>query len=395
VINDLITATGCRLVALQIKCDGEYVVVPVPDGYYWVPGGMSQTFGSASEAMEWFADASAAGCNNSTTMCTGSPTQVVQVNEALWRFAVLYSNRFYKSGAQWIPQSDVVIGSDIPVTRLNGSHNETRCEFALQPDGTCVLIPTESEFAQRAQDKVAVGAKLGPAAAELDLREVPYDTSSPDVLGPAGIAGGRQSSETTSDGGWRTVDRTYDATYSPPGTLAPYVQIMPRDTVTTGPGTTTPAPYVAPTPYDPGTGVGGDPGQPVVPPGAQPGGSSTTVEVETCGLPSTAPCKIDESGTPPPPTVDPTADAAGAFQAMKACVLTPSSCLPALPSLNWAFTFPTGCGVIPTPAFSPWLEGIDLCPYQPTIHDLMSLVWVVGGLFGALRMVFNDSTSGG
>lgn len=114
-------------------------------------------------------------------------------------------------------------------------------------------------------------------------------------------------------------------------------------------------------------------------------------EDKECGLPGTPPCKIDESGTPTgeavagPEAIDPVVDQ------LESCISNPASCLPALPSLSWNFALPTNCSAIPTPAFSPALEEIDVCAFQPTIHDLMSVVWMLGGLFGAIGLFWRKT----
>ena len=55
---------------------------------------------------------------------------------------------------------------------------------------------------------------------------------------------------------------------------------------------------------------------------------------------------------------------------------------------------PTACGVIPVPAFAPFLSEVDICQFQPVFHDLMSVVWVLGGLFGAISMFWRKTFAG-
>lgn len=139
------------------------------------------------------------------------------------------------------------------------------------------------------------------------------------------------------------------------------------------------------------------PGEPIPPPGDVTDGTTTEGSTPkedpiTCGLPNTPPCKIDESGTPTAPADDSATKAQGAVAAVTACVTSPSSCLPALPSLNWSFSLPTSCQPIPVAAFAKWgFDQVDICPYQPMIHDIMSLVWAAGGLFAAVGMMFKGS----
>lgn len=47
------------------------------------------------------------------------------------------------------------------------------------------------------------------------------------------------------------------------------------------------------------------------------------------------------------------------------------------------------------PGFSadvPSLGSINMCQYQPMVHDLMSMIWAGVGLFVAIGMVFKEST---
>ena len=125
-----------------------------------------------------------------------------------------------------------------------------------------------------------------------------------------------------------------------------------------------------------------------------PGGGTTTTtqtpEIKLCGLPGSPACKIDETGTP---TTAPDGSK-GIIDALKLptqVASDPGSFFPKLPTLNWAFSLPTGCGPIMLPAFAPFLTSVDICPFQPTFHDLMTVVWVIGGLFGAVQLFLKDA----
>lgn len=128
-----------------------------------------------------------------------------------------------------------------------------------------------------------------------------------------------------------------------------------------------------------------------------PDGSTTTTtgdtNVETCGLPGKPACKIDETGTPTAENPD-EADARSAWDRLKDIASNPASMLPSLPSINWNFQLPTYCSAIPLPAFAPFLEQIDICPFQPMFHDVMSVVWVIGGLLGAVGLFWRDQGGG-
>ncbi|EKD97199.1 MAG: hypothetical protein ACD_23C01018G0003 [uncultured bacterium] len=118
-------------------------------------------------------------------------------------------------------------------------------------------------------------------------------------------------------------------------------------------------------------------------------------EVEVCGLPGTSACKIDETGTPEAKPETAEADAKKAIKPLEDFVANPTSALPTLPTINWAFTLPSGCAPIALPAFEPWLQQIDVCAFQPMFHDLMSFVWVMGGIFGAIGTFWRNTFSQG
>lgn len=135
------------------------------------------------------------------------------------------------------------------------------------------------------------------------------------------------------------------------------------------------------------------------------GSCNTTSETETpkiddqpfampCGVPGTPPCAVtvDETGMKTPDQIrndqaDNTLDQWDSF------VTDIIAALPAFPTINWAFSLPTACGVIPLPAFSPMIESIDVCQFQPMFHELMTVVWTLGGLFGAISLFMRSSLS--
>lgn len=120
------------------------------------------------------------------------------------------------------------------------------------------------------------------------------------------------------------------------------------------------------------------------------------VELETCGLPGRPPCKIDETGTPQVPENTNQQKVDSATQAIKDFIANPTSIVPEFPQLNWSFQLPTGCAAIDTPAFAAvGLASIDICQFQPMFHELMSIVWVLGGLFGAISLFVRNALSNG
>jgi hypothetical protein len=107
-----------------------------------------------------------------------------------------------------------------------------------------------------------------------------------------------------------------------------------------------------------------------------------------CGLPGTPPCKIDESGTPPPG--DANFDAAeaeievfksGLYEALQAKLNE------IVHEWTWTFQLPTGCASLQFDTKVGPVVEIDMCHWQPMIHDIMSMLWAAAGVWGAL-MIF-------
>lgn len=111
-----------------------------------------------------------------------------------------------------------------------------------------------------------------------------------------------------------------------------------------------------------------------------------------CGIPGTPPCnvKVDETGVPVPTDIK-IDQADDALDDWDDFVTNLPDVLPKFPTISWDFALPTGCGVIPLPAFEPYLTGVDICQYQPMFHSLMSVVWVLGGLFGAISLFMRSA----
>jgi hypothetical protein len=120
--------------------------------------------------------------------------------------------------------------------------------------------------------------------------------------------------------------------------------------------------------------------------------TTTNPEVKTCGLPGQPVCnvKVDESGTDTTVT-DPKSKLDDASSDAKRVSSDPKGFFPTFPTLNWSFALPTGCAPIPLAAFAPFITSVDICPHQPMFHDLMSVVWVIGGLFGAIQLFLKDA----
>lgn len=132
------------------------------------------------------------------------------------------------------------------------------------------------------------------------------------------------------------------------------------------------------------------------------GSCNTTTETETpkldeqpfsmpCGVPGTPPCavKVDETGVPDATNVN--ADRLRDLEEQNADWIEGLVAANPFPDINWAFELPTACGVIPTPAFAPAVDGIDVCQFQPMFHELMTVVWMLGGLFGAISLFMRNA----
>lgn len=105
----------------------------------------------------------------------------------------------------------------------------------------------------------------------------------------------------------------------------------------------------------------------------------------TCGLPGTPPCKIDEAGTP--------TDGEKPFEKAKTAIDTAkdaakdgieSATKIEAPAWTFSFQLPTGC--------APYVTGLrgvilNICEWQSTIHDLMSMIWAGSTFFCIAGMV--------
>jgi len=127
---------------------------------------------------------------------------------------------------------------------------------------------------------------------------------------------------------------------------------------------------------------------------AQPGVAED--ELITCGLPGKPKCLIDEQDTPTPTTANPApapqpqTEVDAATKATRDIIADVPGKLGPFPTISWAFQLPSACGPILTPAFDPYLTQIDVCQFQGTFHDIMSVVWILGGLFGAIGLFWRD-----
>lgn len=247
-------------------------------------------------------------------------------------------------------------------------------------DGLCREVVPYNEVPPYIEEHPESWPKLAGVPPALDAGGIDYDTADPQISGPSRAPGGRVGTETRQDGTIVTTDRDFDIEYSPGPQTVPWYDVEQRDTVREWPPSTSPTPYVPPDT----DGNGGSTNDP--PPSGTTTVTTTTtnVDIETCGLPGTPPCKIDETGTPNTATPLPTQDL---DQAKDSLIGKFGDLGIPAPEWTWSFSFPSGCSVIALPAFAPWLTQIDVCQFQPVVHDLMSLAWIAATIFGCVAMV--------
>lgn len=142
----------------------------------------------------------------------------------------------------------------------------------------------------------------------------------------------------------------------------------------------------------PSTGDGGPGGGPAgaAGSGTKPDGTTPKPgegkEQANCGAPGQAKCSINETGTP---------DGKGSFDAANSGLeegkkgwiaeIEKVKDLTA-PGWTWTFQLPSGCTALDVPAFNLTL---DVCRFQPIIHDIMSMLWAIATVMGCALMVFN------
>lgn len=133
------------------------------------------------------------------------------------------------------------------------------------------------------------------------------------------------------------------------------------------------------------------------PPRAQPKPPRTDIDIELvgCGLPNTPKCRIDEDGTPLPVENTHKQDIDRELKTIRDLADNPHDFWPKLPEIEWFFRLPTGCSALELPSFAPYISSLNVCKIQPIFHDLMSVVWIITGIFGSIgifwRSVFAQS----
>lgn len=134
-----------------------------------------------------------------------------------------------------------------------------------------------------------------------------------------------------------------------------------------------------------GTAAGGPSGA------ASSGGGSTGTtpkpaegeEQQACGAPGQPPCKIDETGTP---TDGNFSDGEQRLEQAKTDAIAEINKARTGQGFTWTFQLPTGCQPLQLPAFAGMIDSIDICQFQPTIHDLLSMIWIAATIFALWGM---------
>lgn len=240
--------------------------------------------------------------------------------------------------------------------------------FATQPRAPDSPDPLPSSLAEL---EAAIAARSGwpspsrvsqAVADATELEPAPQFQAVPQVTGPA-TSTGTTSTTSNPDGSTTTTTTTHNHTYTGP-------------TINTTTQTVT------------STCTGGS--------------CNTTETVETpkldeqpfampCGVPGTPPCAVavDETGMPTADSLQ-TDGPKEAEEDYETWIEGIAAANP-FPDISWDFELPTACGVIPTPGLSPWIESIDVCQFQPMFHEIMTVVWMLGGLFGAISLFMRNS----
>lgn len=303
----------------------------------------------------------ALSCSGSSTekTCVGGETrqQVRTTDGYVWANSPI-SGTYYRNDA---------VGADM----TPGCPSDSTMQEAAWDSGRCHSL-NESEFepatvaeaAQRLLDALLPGDWVDTARDAADAGvELPGGSVS--VEGPATVQLPQRTSTTTRpDGSTETVVESPVANVTYEG-----------DRITWNITTTTTTTINRP----------GEPPEVIVkvddvstsqPPVAEP---NEPQEDKECGLPGTPKCAIDETGTPPAPP---------AIEDPDVSALTDILGEPPVADTSWSFSFalPSSCSVLSV-GIGAWTVPVDLCKYQPIIHDILSMVWVAAGVWFAIGMV--------
>ncbi len=109
----------------------------------------------------------------------------------------------------------------------------------------------------------------------------------------------------------------------------------------------------------------------------------TGEEQAACGAPGQPPCKIDETGTP---TQGNFSDGEQRLEQAKTDAIAEINKVRTGQGFTWTFQLPTGCQPLQLPAFAGMIDSIDICQFQPMIHDLLSMIWIAATIFALWGM---------
>jgi hypothetical protein len=152
----------------------------------------------------------------------------------------------------------------------------------------------------------------------------------------------------------------------------------------------------------PSTGDGGPGGGPAAAAGSGTKPDGTTPKPEegkeqaNCGAPGQPKCRIDETGTPNGSDVKNklTDDVNKAADQQKAEIEKAAK----LKADGWTFSFslPSGCTALTLAGYQIPGQGalsIDVCKWQPMIHDVMTMLWLIFTVWGCINMVGSTQRS--
>ena len=152
----------------------------------------------------------------------------------------------------------------------------------------------------------------------------------------------------------------------------------------------------------PSTGDGGPAGGPAAAAGSGTKPDGTTPkpgegkEQANCGAPGQPKCRIDETGTPNGSDVKNklTDDVNKAADQQKAEIEKAAN----LKADGWTFSFslPSGCTALTLAGYQIPGQGplsIDVCKWQPMIHDVMTMIWLICTVWGCINMVGSTQRS--
>jgi len=386
-IKDIADAIRCREAAGgSSECDPGQNEVEAAGFRCQVPGGSytAGSFGTRQQACESTLPLYAAGTTGSQ-YCPSLPgystisfgANLVRPQSGHPTRYEVYRNKSVSPSCSTITSGPVVVASvdtitgvpvlSCPLVVING----VTVQVVKGADGKCptmIYTPaSENDVSTKAEtwgDKSKAPLIVGDLNAAGKAIEHPFPTIDPvpdSVVGPRETTSNPDGSTTIRDTSWdlaptptgyewtpRVVTKDY-----PPGATIP-----PPGTVTDGTTTT---------------------------------GSAPKDEQITCGLPNTPPCKIDETGTPT------TGDISKAeVDAAKGSALGKITEIGAIqaPAWTWSFSLPSSCQPMTVGPFLTQTVTVDLCQYQPMIHDLVALIWASFTVWACVGMVGRTFATG-